>query len=122
SINSLPSILQNKSCITISDIDQDGDKDIFIGNLANPQAYGIPQTSFLLINDGKGHFSQANETTVNLSNIGMVTCAQFADLNHDGWQDLVVAGEWMPVISFINHKGKFEKSELPNSSGLWQTL
>jgi hypothetical protein len=122
SINLLPSILQNKSCITISDIDQDGDKDIFIGTLANPQAYGIPQTSFLLINDGKGHFSQANETTINLSNIGMVTCAQFADLNHDGWQDLVVAGEWMPVIIFTNHNGKFEKSELPNSSGFWQTL
>lgn len=122
SINSLPGIFENKSCVTVADIDNDGDQDIFVGNLANPQAFGIPQTSFLLINDGKGHFSLADQSVINLINLGLVTCAQFADVNHDGWKDLVVAGEWMPVTIFINHNGKFEKSEIPNSSGLWQTI
>ncbi|MEP6615611.1 MAG: VCBS repeat-containing protein [Ginsengibacter sp.] len=122
SINSLPAIPENKSCVEVADIDNDGDQDLFVGNLANSQAYGIPQTSFLLINDGKGHFAIADQNTINLTKIGIVTCAKYADLDHDGWQDLVVAGEWMPVTIFMNHHGKFDKSEIPNSSGLWQCL
>jgi enediyne biosynthesis protein E4 len=122
SVNSLPAIFENKSCVTVADVDNDGDKDIFIGNLANAQAYGLPQTSFLLINDGKAHFSIANENIIALSKIGIVTCAQFTDVNNDGWKDLVVAGEWMPLTIFINHNCKFEKSEIPNSTGLWQTI
>lgn len=121
-LNALPQIFQNKSCITVADIDKDGDQDIFIGNLADANAYGLPQTSYLLLNDGKGIFSLAGESTIALSKIGMVTFASFADINRDGWNDLVVAGEWMPITVFINKKGVFEKSIIPHSTGWWQTL
>ena len=120
--SSLPEIFQNKSCVTVADVDHDGDMDLFVGNLADPHAYGIPQTSYLLINDGKGNFAVANESTIQLSNIGMVTSAAFTDVNNDGWQDLVVTGEWMPMTIFINNHGKFEKTIVPNSTGLWQTV
>jgi hypothetical protein len=122
SVNSLPPIFENKSCVAAADVDNDGDIDLFTGNLVNATAYGIPQTSFLLINDGRGNFSIDNNRSVQLANIGMVTSAAFADVNNDGWKDLIVAGEWMPVTIFINKKGKFEKNEIPNSSGLWQTI
>ncbi|HEY8660360.1 MAG TPA: VCBS repeat-containing protein [Hanamia sp.] len=122
SINSLPAIYENKSCVTVADVDNDGDMDIFVGNLANATAYGIPQTSYLLLNDGKGHFSIANENMIQLSKIGLVTSAAFSDVNNDGWKDLVVTGEWMPVTIFINNKGKFEKRVVPNSTGLWQSV
>ena len=122
SVNSLPPIFENKSCVAAADVDNDGDIDLFTGNLVNATAYGVPQTSFLLINDGRGNFSIDNNRSVQLANIGMVTSAAFADVNNDGWKDLVVAGEWMPVTIFINKKGKFEKNEIPNSSGLWQTI
>ncbi len=120
--NSLPLIFQNKSCISVADIDKDGDLDIFTGTLADPNAFGIPQTSFLLLNDGKGHFSIANENIIALKNIGVVTCATFADVNKDGWSDLIIAGEWMPITIFINQNGKFKKTIIPNSTGLWQTV
>jgi len=107
SANSLPPVFENKSCVSIADIDKDGDNDIFVGNLANSRAYGVPQTSFLLINDGKAHYSIANQNTISLANVGMVTCASFADINKDGWSDLIVTGEWMPIAVFINNKGKF---------------
>jgi hypothetical protein len=118
----LPQILQNKSCIAVADVDSDGDQDIFVGVLADAKAYGIPQSSYLLINNGRGVFSIAPDNTMPLQNIGMVTCAQFADVNKDGMKDLVVAGEWMPVTIFINHGGRFEKTEVPNTTGLWQTI
>lgn len=120
--NSLPEIFQNKSCVTVADVDHDGDMDVFVGNLADANAYGIPQTSFLLINDGKGNFTVANDNTIQLSNVGMVTSAAFADVNNDGWKDLVVTGEWMPMVIFINNHGKFEKTIVPNSTGWWQTV
>jgi len=122
STNSLPAITQNKSCVAAADIDGDGDIDIFTGNLANATAYGVPQTSFLLINNGKGQFSIADKNTISLSNIGMVTTASFADIDNNGWKDLIVAGEWMPMTLFINNKGKFKKTSIPNSTGLWQNI
>jgi len=121
-VNPFPPILKNKSCISVADIDKDGDQDIFIGVLADARAYGIPQTSYLLVNNGKGVFSFAPGNTISLENIGMVTASRFGDINNDGSPDLAVTGEWMPLIMFINKGGKFERKELAKSTGLWQTL
>ena len=52
----------------------------------------------------------------------MVTAASFTDVNNDSWPDLVVTGEWMPVKFFINNKGKFTATDVPQSTGLWQTI
>lgn len=122
SANAFPPALTNKSCVTIADVDKDGDMDVFIGGLADARAYGIPQNSYLFLNNGKGNFSFAPGGTIALEKIGMVTGAQFADFNSDGLPDLAVTGEWMPLIVFINKGGKFERNDIPASTGLWQTL
>ena len=122
SVNALPKIFTNKSCVAVADIDKDGDNDLFIGTLANAQAYGLPQTSYLLLNDGKGNFTVAAAGTIALKNIGIVTTASFTDINKDGWQDLVVAGEWMPIKIYINNKGTFSLADIPQSTGLWETV
>jgi len=122
SLNSIPQMFYNKSCVTAADVDQDGDLDVFVGVLSDQQRFGIPQSSRLYLNDGKGKFGIAGNGQINLSQIGLVTTAVFADLNKDGWPDLVVAGEFMPVTIYWNRKGNFEKTLLPASSGLWQTL
>ena len=122
SVNSLPPIYENKSCAIAADADNDGDLDLFVGVNANATAYGIPQTSYLLLNDGKGIFSIAPEKLIDLRNVGMVTAAAFADLNKDGRNDLIVTGEWMPLIIFMNTPNGFTKKPIPQSSGLWQCL
>lgn len=118
----LPAIYSNKSTVCAADIDGDGDMDLFVGTLADPVAYGFPQTSYLLINDGKGVFQVAPEKTIDLKNIGMVTASAFVDVNGDGRKDLVVAGEWMPLTVYLNEKNGFKAIRLPEGDGIWQCL
>jgi hypothetical protein len=120
--NSIPHHYENKSCVTTADIDKDGDMDVFVGFLSDPLRYGIPQNSYLYLNDGKGIFSIAPTNTMNLLQIGMVTSAVFTDVNNDEWPDLIVSGEWMPMKVYINDKGIFKLSDVAQSTGLWQTV
>lgn len=116
--------LYNKSCVAVADVDHDGDMDIFIGALTSTSGkqYGLPITSYLFLNNGKGKFEMADYHVIQLSNVGMVTAASFSDINKDGWPDLIVTGEWMSVKVFMNHQGKFTETDIPHSTGLWQSL
>ena len=50
--------------------------------------------------------------------MGMVSSASFADLNGDGWPDLVVAIEWGTVRVFLNQSGRFQPAtEIPGLAG-----
>ncbi len=118
----LPKIYQNKSVVCAADVDHDGDMDLFIGVNADALNYGIPQTSYLLLNDGRGNFSIADSANNPFKNIGMVTSAGFADINKDGWTDLIIAGEWMPVSIYINDHGKFKLKNKNGLTGLWQNV
>jgi hypothetical protein len=82
----------------------------------------MPTTSYLFLNDGKAHFTKAGDNIIPLHLLGMVTAASFTDIDNDGWKDLIVTGEWMPVKVFKNNKGKFSVIDIPQSTGLWQSL
>lgn len=118
----LPALYSNKSVVCTADIDRDGDADLFIGVQADPLAYGLPQTSYLLLNDGSGNFKVAYPVGLPLKAMGMVTTACFSDLNNDQWPDLVVAGEWMPVQVWINGKERWRRGTVTGGAGLWQSL
>ncbi len=122
STGNIPRILKNKSCVNSADIDKDGDVDLFIGGLADAKRYGIAQNSYLLLNDGKAVFRQAPASVIKLDSIGIVTGSVFADVNKDGWEDLVLTGEWMPLKVFINNNGIFTGRDIAGTTGLWQTL
>jgi enediyne biosynthesis protein E4 len=122
SLTAIPRVLKNKSCIAVTDIDRDGDTDIFVGGLADATKYGVPQNSYLMINNGKGIFTMAPQSIINLVSVGIVTSAGFSDTNQDGWDDLIVTGEWMPVKIFLNQKGRFTGSDIAASTGLWQSI
>ncbi|WP_205508998.1 VCBS repeat-containing protein [Longitalea arenae] len=101
----LPNLSANsKSCVRPCDFDGDGDQDLFIGGRVIPGYYPLAPTSYLLLNDGKGKFSSAS---VPFAQIGMVTDAQWADLDKDGRKDLVLCGEFMPVTVFMNTPSGF---------------
>jgi enediyne biosynthesis protein E4 len=94
----------SKSCVRPCDFDNDGDMDVFIGGRIIPGSYPETPESFLLVNDGKAKFSKA---TAPFTNLGMITDAQWADLDNDGRKDLVIAGEMMPLYVFANTQNGF---------------
>ena len=118
----LPEINSSGSCVIAADIDNDGDQDLFVGGRVIPTSYPLPPRSFLLQNNGKGVFTDiTNSLSDGLDSIGMVTTALFTDIDNDGWIDLIVAGEWMPITIFKNDKGNFKKI-MESKIGWWSGL
>ena len=106
-----------------ADIDGDSDLDLFIGGRQVPGKYGAIPSSYLFENDGGTFKDISSKQHPDLSRIGMVTSASFADMDGDGHQDLVVLGEWMSPTLFLNKGGKLlDKKVLPESSGWWYSL
>jgi hypothetical protein len=104
--DALPALLASKGCVKATDIDGDGDLDLFVGGRVVPGKYPTTPGSYILLNDGKGNFTDATQQVCSaLLFPGMVTDALWMDLNNDHQPDLVVVGEWMPVKVFINKKG-----------------
>jgi hypothetical protein len=122
--NALPDVsASSKSCVRPCDFDGDGDMDLFVGGRVIPGKYPMNPISYLLINNGKGAFLIAPTP---FSESGMVTDAQWADINGDGKKDLVICGEFMPVSIFINGASGFVNKTTDYFSGaingFWFTL
>ena len=120
----IPEFLLSASCVRAADYDRDGDLDLFVGGRVLPHKYPTPVNSYLLRNDSDSNgikFSVANEqNAVGFTNIGMVCDALWTDFDNDGWIDLMLAGEWMPIKFFKNDQGKF--NEVTDATGLSESI
>lgn len=124
----LPTVRPTATSVIISaDYDADGDQDLFFGSRFIPGMYGIPASSYLLENDGTGHFTNVTDSKApTLTDIGMVTDAVWTDVDRDGDSDLIVVGEWMAIKLLINNEGIMEERSSNNgflgSNGFWNTI
>ena len=112
------------SCVVPNDFDKDGDIDLFVGGRVVPRKYPqTPRNCLLLNHDGK-FLDYTNKLAHPLENIGMVTDAVWSDYDVDGWDDLILVGEWMPITIFKNEKGHFTNHQSPitNHKGLWNCI
>jgi enediyne biosynthesis protein E4 len=118
--NGWPLIPINASCVRLNS----NNGDLFIGGRSIPGSYGVIPSSRLLRNDGHGNFTDVTATLApELMKLGMVTDAQWADIDGDGKNSLVVVGDWMPVTILKYVNGKLTKTgEVTNSSGWWNCL
>lgn len=100
------------SGVSAADFDRDGDLDLFVCGRVDLENYPAASRSFLLRNDSKPgavHFTDITaEAAPGLVRPGLVASALWTDFDGDGWTDLILAGEWMPLSFFRNNKGKFE--------------
>lgn len=116
-------IFLNASNISAYDFNGDGAIDLFISARSMPRQYGENPNSFLLENDGKGHFKDVtNQFFKDLKNIGMITQALWFDINKDGNKDLLVCTEWNGIFAYINNHGSFEKRIITDKKGWWNFL
>ncbi|WP_339895869.1 VCBS repeat-containing protein [uncultured Algibacter sp.] len=122
----LPNIYESTQCVKASDIDKDGDLDLFIGTRLIAGKYPYPASSYFLINNNGIFTKGANNIAPNLENIGMVTDVVFTDIDLDSDEDLMLVGEWMTITILTNNQGKFEDSSekygLKDTRGLWWSI
>lgn len=102
----------SKFCVRAADFNHDGKLDLFISGRVDPENYPRAVSSFIYRNDSKdGHAKFTDVTSAvakDLTNIGMVCDAVWTDFDNDGWPDLILAGEWMPVTFLKNEHGIFK--------------
>jgi hypothetical protein len=118
----LPSLPSATGPLALSDYDNDGDLDLFVGGRLLPGKYPAPASSRLYKNKG-GKFESDDTNSDYLKNIGLVSGAVFCDIDSDGDSDLILAIEWGPLRIFRNENGKFTdatiKYGLDSYRGWW---
>ncbi len=128
--SALPKNFTSKFCVRAADFNHDGKLDLFISGRVDPGNYPKPVSSFIYRNDSKdGRIKFTDVTTSvakDLVNIGMVCDAVWTDFDNDGWPDLVLAGEWMPVTFLRNDHGIFKNTTantgISKQIGWWNSI
>jgi hypothetical protein len=122
-LNAFPNISLTASSVVPYDFNRDGFIDLFIGGRAVPWAYGQIPSSYLLVNNKNGTFTDVtSQFAKELSQVGMVTNAVWYDIDNDGDKDLLLSLEWDGIIAFINDHNNFKKRVLSDKKGWWNFI
>ncbi len=119
------SLFVNASIVKSIDLENDGDQDLVIGSNTTPFEYGKVSRNYLLENNGKGQFLDITDSYArSFKQCGLVEDISVVDINGDGFEDLVVVGNWMPVSLFMNDGKSLSKrkSNLDESNGWWNAV
>ena len=128
-LNAIPEISTPFKVVTTGDYDNDGDADIFIGGYVSPLSFGKKTRSYVLRNDsrpGKILFTDITNQALTNSNLGMITSAEWKDMDQDHFPELLLATEWGGCKFFQNKKGKLvdvsQNAGLQKNKGLWSFI
>lgn len=121
---SLPEARHSGGVVCAADVDRDGDVDLFVGGRIVPGRYPETPVSQLLLNNGKGEFTDV--ASEELKSTGLVTSALWSDVDNDGWVDLLVTHEWGAVKTFRNTEGTLTdvtaSSGIAGHTGWWNSI
>ena len=117
---------KSNKAIALGDFNKDQIDDIFVGEGLKPFLYGVPGDGMLItkVADQFSNVSMAQKGK--LKEMGLINDAATADLNKDGFDDLIVVGDYMPVhIYYGSENGLTELDTTSNTSqifGWWNTI
>ncbi|MBP6445845.1 MAG: VCBS repeat-containing protein [Saprospiraceae bacterium] len=123
----IPKENHSGSVVIPLDFDGDGDLDVFVGGRVVPSKYPLSPGSLLLVNDGKGSFTDGTQQYAPaFKELGMVTDAKWEDINKDGKKELIVSGDWMRLEVFVVGNNTFKKVTEQyfdkSYQGWWKTI
>ena len=111
SATALPAENYNGSCVILLDFNGDGQMDLFVGGGVLPGKFPQHDKNMLLQNN-HGIFKDVTaEYAPELALSGIVNTAVWDDIDGDKTKELIIAGEWMPVMIFKWKDGKFVNEE-----------
>jgi hypothetical protein len=123
---SLPETLSSGSCVVSADFDQDGDNDLFVGGHILKSHYPHPPKSYILVNERGKFIDKTEEIAPEISRIGMVNSAVFADIKNGKNPELIIVGEWMPIKIFEYSGNMFHDisttSSMDSTNGWWHKV
>ncbi|MFC4992319.1 VCBS repeat-containing protein [Rubritalea tangerina] len=125
--DAFPALIDSGSCVAAHDFDADGDLDLFIGSRAVPHDYPNPPKNRLLRNESTQNAVRFTEITPNLIKYaGLVTDAQWADLDGNGSAELCLATDWGPIKIFQFSQNQWSShpasKALAKKSGWWRSI
>ena len=112
----------NGSSVSVSDFNNDGYDDLFVGSRSITGFYGLSPYSFIMLNNKDKTFK-----IINQKRYGMITDSNWVDINSDGKEDLILVGDWMPITVLIQEddlrfSNKTEEYGLSKTNGLWNVV
>ncbi len=125
--NALPAIKSVGLRVAAADLDTDGDLDLVVGGRATGGKWPLTPRSFILLNDGQGHFSdRTGQIAPAFEHCGMVTDIRIANLDANPSPEIIVCGEWMPITVFRYNGSQWadasEQFGFKQSNGFWNSL
>jgi len=112
SLSALPAETNNGSCVIPLDFNGDGQMDLFVGGGVTPGRFPKHDNCMLLQNNHGVFKDVTAEYMPSLTALtGIVNTAVWKDIDADNKPELLIAGEWMPVIIFKWKDGKFSPTD-----------
>lgn len=129
--NGLPEMRISGSKVYPIDFNKDGKQDLLVLGRQVSGKYPTPTNTFLLLNKSTSSEVVFEDVTAQYAkdfiNMGMATSAVITDVDNDGWKDIIIVGEWMPIKVFKNTENGFtniseELGLTADTTGWWWSI